>query len=726
MTVDGVSVVKGITFTGTGTSNTAGATIGAGTATSLTINSGGITVQAGSGANMIGAPVTLGAAQSWTNNSGSLLSIQGNVTNSTFLLTVAGSGNTTISGNIGNGTGGLTMSGAGVLTLSGDNSYTGLTTVSAGTLKMGSATALKLANNLTMSSTGTFDLNGFSVTIGTLADASTNTITNSSSSTAASTATTVGTPSGAGVSVDALTVGTITTAGSIPAKITDGSTRKTQVVVSNNNLSTTGAPLTNTANTFSGGLVLAYSATGGPNGTRLALNSAATINALGTGPVIIGQSATDKAGIWFSAAANLTLPRPVVFNTGLGTDRVGIRVDFAGETLSGVVTANVDAVFCANATGGAVTLTNQVTGAGGLALDVSQTSTANTALTMTLNNATANPNNYQGDTVVGRVTGISVQNYTAALRLGRADQIPNGAGFGNVVLTNNTATQTGTLNLNGFNETVNGLSSSGTVDGGSGSPIFQVGDNNANGTFTGVLKNTAGTLALTKIGAGTQTLTGANTYTGPTTINGGTLRVNGSLAAGSVVTVNSGGTLGGTGTINGPVTLNTGGVLDPGASVGTLTVANNVTVTGGTGTTWNVELNGTTPTSADLLNVTGAANTLNFVTAQPTDKITINLIDLVGLPASTNLTYNMASVAPGTGATNILSNGIAGFDPTQFTFTGMAGSGFSMSQVGDMIRVGFTTSPVPEPAFVLLTCAAAGGGIDWLRRRRRGRSVEPR
>jgi autotransporter-associated beta strand protein len=151
MTVDAVSAVKGITFTGTGTSNTAGATIAAGTAPSLTIGSAGITVQAGSGANTITAPVVLGAAQTWTNNSGNLLSIQGNVTNSTFLLSVAGSGNTTISGNIGGGTGGLSMSGTGILTLSGTNTYTGATTVSAGTLKMGSATALNSANSVTLS-----------------------------------------------------------------------------------------------------------------------------------------------------------------------------------------------------------------------------------------------------------------------------------------------------------------------------------------------------------------------------------------------------------------------------------------------------------------------------------------------------------------------------------------------------------------------------------------------
>lgn len=80
---------------------------------------------------------------------------------------------------------------------------------------------------------------------------------------------------------------------------------------------------------------------------------------------------------------------------------------------------------------------------------------------------------------------------------------------------------------------------------------------------------------------GTLVLAAANTYTGPTTVNAGNLVVSGSLAAASAVTVN-GGTLGGSGTINGPVSVNAGGTLAPGASVGTLTVNNTLTLAGTT------------------------------------------------------------------------------------------------------------------------------------------------
>ena len=162
-TLDQAFAINGLTFVGTGSSNTAGSSIGAGAGGTLQINGGGITVNAGSGANTISAPVTLGAAQSWNNNSSNMLTVgTGIVNNGGYLLTVAGSGNTTISGAM-SGNGSLTQSGSGTLTLSGSNTYTGATTVNAGTLAITGSAALAGGGTVNLVG-GTLNLGGASIT----------------------------------------------------------------------------------------------------------------------------------------------------------------------------------------------------------------------------------------------------------------------------------------------------------------------------------------------------------------------------------------------------------------------------------------------------------------------------------------------------------------------------------------------------------------------------------
>ncbi|MGM4886631.1 autotransporter family protein [Tardiphaga sp. 604_B6_N1_1] len=96
---------------------------------------------------------------------------------------------------------------------------------------------------------------------------------------------------------------------------------------------------------------------------------------------------------------------------------------------------------------------------------------------------------------------------------------------------------------------------------------------NANDLFSGIISGTGG---LT-VSGGKQTLSGVNTYTGGTTVSGGTLSVNGSVCG--AMTVLAGGTLQGTGTV---CDTSNAGILAPGNSIGTLTVAGNYTGNGGT------------------------------------------------------------------------------------------------------------------------------------------------
>jgi autotransporter-associated beta strand protein len=131
--------------------------------------------------------------------------------------------------------------------------------------------------------------------------------------------------------------------------------------------------------------------------------------------------------------------------------------------------------------------------------------------------------------------GITIS--AGTLRLAAPEVIPHGAGTGNVTLN-------GTLDLNGFDEQINGLSGSGTVDNTAADTdsVFIIGANNQPGTFTGTLQNSgsAATLALTKNGTGALTLGGASSHAGLTTINGGAVTIQdggalGTTAAGTVV-----------------------------------------------------------------------------------------------------------------------------------------------------------------------------------------------
>ncbi|HKY17398.1 MAG TPA: autotransporter domain-containing protein [Rhizomicrobium sp.] len=116
-------------------------------------------------------------------------------------------------------------------------------------------------------------------------------------------------------------------------------------------------------------------------------------------------------------------------------------------------------------------------------------------------------------------------------------------------------------------------------------------------TYAGIISGTGG---VTKLGAGTLTLSGTSTYSGATAVNEGTLNVTGAIASSSVSVAN-GATLGGTGTV-GSTTVASGGTLAPGNSIGTLTVNGNLTLA--SGSAYSVEVS---PTAADRTLVSGTA-----------------------------------------------------------------------------------------------------------------------
>ena len=92
-------------------------------------------------------------------------------------------------------------------------------------------------------------------------------------------------------------------------------------------------------------------------------------------------------------------------------------------------------------------------------------------------------------------------------------------------------------------------------------------------TYSGTITDGEGSMALLKVGAGTQILAGTNSHTGATSINAGRLLINGTVTASAITVASGSGALGGTGSVATPVTVIYPGTIAPGANVGTLTVA---------------------------------------------------------------------------------------------------------------------------------------------------------
>lgn len=146
------------------------------------------------------------------------------------------------------------------------------------------------------------------------------------------------------------------------------------------------------------------------------------------------------------------------------------------------------------------------------------------------------------------VTFSSVSNdFNGALSLnggvvkaGADNVLPHGAGKGNLFFGDWDGVST--VDLNGHELTLNGISGNKCLpnsrfnNSASGAATLVIGDNDVTGPieFCGMVTNSGGPLSLTKIGAGTQTLTGTNSHSGATTVNNGRL-----VLAASAVSSNS-------------------------------------------------------------------------------------------------------------------------------------------------------------------------------------------
>ena len=202
-----------------------------------------------------------------------------------------------------------------------------------------------------------------------------------------------------------------------------------------------------------------------------------------------------------------------------------------------------------------------------------------------------------------------------------------------------------------------------------------------------------------KSGTNTATLTGNNTYTGGTTVSGGTLVVNNAAGSGTgtgAVAVNSGGTLGGSGKVSGATTLNTGGTIAPGAAN-----ASANTTLHGSSLLWNgnstisLQLGAA---SGDQLNLTGA------LTKGTTGAFTI---DLLNAGITTQTSYTLLTFAS---TTFSLSNFTLELPTVNFTGTLVENStSLSITNLQD---------PPPNSEFEAAEDGTLNLGVE--RRRQRG------
>ncbi len=115
------------------------------------------------------------------------------------------------------------------------------------------------------------------------------------------------------------------------------------------------------------------------------------------------------------------------------------------------------------------------------------------------------------------------------LRLGVDHAVPHGSGFGNLSVS-------GTFDLNGYSDTIDGLGGDGIVTSSGQDPSVLVvsGSEDDSSVFGGVIEDGSGTVSLVKGGSGSLTLSGDNTFSGGVSIAGGTLQIGAGLTSGAV------------------------------------------------------------------------------------------------------------------------------------------------------------------------------------------------
>ena len=429
--------------------------------------------------------ITLVAASEVASDAGTL-TLSGTLANGGFDLTVDGAGNVTKTTNAVSGAGGLTKAGAGTLLLQVANTYTGATAVNGGTLRLGIANGVGSSSALSVASGATFDLNGFSDTVGSIAGVAGSTITSG----AAGAVTLSG-----GLAGNASTV--------FAGTLANGSGTVALTKTGTGTLTLSGANTYTAGTTLTGGVIRVQS-----NGA-LGTTAGGTTVASGTAIEIDGTG--------------LAIAEPITSLIGTGVGGAGALRNLANaNTWSGAIVLGAggariasDADTLTLATGGITGATRPltVTGAGNTTISsVIGTTTGTLAKTGAGTLTLSGTNTYTGATTVsGGVLSIGAD---AALGTPPVAVTP-----GQLTISGATLQGTASFTLNANRGVA--LAGPGTVTTDAGATI----------SYGGVI---AGAGTLTKGGPGTLVLLGVNTYLGSTSITGGALTIGTDAALGTV------------------------------------------------------------------------------------------------------------------------------------------------------------------------------------------------
>ncbi|MBG6076847.1 autotransporter domain-containing protein [Polaromonas sp. CG_9.11] len=577
-----------------------------------------------SGTLAISSDANLGdAAGLLTLNGGTLRSTADIITNRAMVLGQGGTletdaGTTYTSNGVMSGLGGLTKTGAGTAIFTADNTYTGGTAITAGTLQLGNGgttgyIAGDVVNNARLafnrsdtvlfesaiSGSGSVEQRG----TGTTKLAATNTYTGTTT-----------------ISAGTLELGNGGTIGSIVGDVVNSGTLAFNrsdatvfdgVISGSGNVEQRGAGTTTLAatNTYTGGTAIG-------TGT-LELGNGGTIGS------IVGDVA-NSGTLAFNRSDASVFERVIsgtgkVEQRGTGTTTLtGANAYTGGTTISagtlelgnGGTTGAIAGDVMNNSTlafnrSDATVFNGAISGTGG----VQQRGTGTTTLT--------GANTYTGGTTItagtlalgnGGTTGAIVGNVTnnAILAFNRSDAIA----FDGAIAGTGSVEQrgTGTTTLSGVNTysggtfVVNGTLAGSAASLGSGAivnnaalVVDQASDAALNNVFSGAGR-------ITKTGAGALTLGGNSAaFAGSTQVTAGTLAVNGSL--GGALTVGNGARLAGTGSVGNTV-VQSGATLAPGGnSIGTLNMAGNLTLAQGS----VYQLNAASDGRSDQIRVSGVA-----------------------------------------------------------------------------------------------------------------------